>query len=175
MSTILSAQCTDKRVNQVTPALFESYPTVRDFASADVTELAEQIHSCGYHNQKARAIKGSSLMILEEYNGTVPSTRDELLKLPGVGRKTANCVLSYLYGIPAVVVDTHVIRIMGLLGFTNSTDPEKIEREIGEIAPRRDWIDLTLLTIRHGRRVCIARRPRCGECVLNDLCPSSIV
>lgn len=175
VSTILSAQCTDKRVNQVTPNLFEKYPTLGAFASADVRELARDIHSCGYHNQKARAIKGTSLMIKEEYRGEVPSTLQELVKLPGVGRKTANCVLSYVYGIPSLVVDTHMVRLMGLLGFTRSINPEKIEQDIMGIAPREDWIDLTLLIIRHGRRVCLARRPQCGKCVLNDLCPSSTV
>lgn len=175
VATILSAQCTDKRVNMVTPALFQKYPTMEDFASADVFSLAKDIHSCGYHNQKARVIKGSSLMILEEYGGEVPSTLEELVRLPGVGRKTANCVLAYVYGIPAMVVDTHMVRIMTLLGFTESQSPEKIEEEIMKLAHRKNWIVLTLLVIKHGRRVCIARRPKCGECVLRSVCPSSTV
>jgi len=173
IATILSAQCTDKRVNQVTPGLFKKYQTVEDFAYAQVNELAEEIHSCGYFNQKAKAIKGSSLKIWEEYNGEIPNTLDELIKLPGVGRKTANCLLGSVYDIPAVVVDTHMIRIMGLLGFTESKNPEIIEREIMDIAPREYWIELTHLIIDHGRDVCIARRPRCGVCVFNDICPSS--
>lgn len=173
IATILSAQCTDKRVNMVTPELFQKYQTVGDFAYAGVNELAEGIHSCGYHNQKAKAIKGSSLMIKEEFGGEVPGTLEELLKLPGVGRKTANFILGAVYGIPAVVVDTHMVRIMGLLEFTQSKNPEIIEREIMKIAPREAWIDLTHLIIDHGRRVCIARRPRCEKCALSDICPSS--
>jgi len=173
IATILSAQCTDKRVNMVTPELFQKYQTVGDFAYAGVNELAEDIHSCGYHNQKAKVIKGSSLMIKEEFGGEVPGTLEELLKLPGVGRKTANFILGAVYRIPAVVVDTHMVRIMGLLGFTQSKNPEIIEREIMKIAPREAWIDLTHLIIDHGRRVCIARRPRCEKCALSDICPSS--
>ncbi|MFQ6675610.1 MAG: endonuclease III [Fidelibacterota bacterium] len=175
IGTILSAQCTDSQVNRVTPRLFEKYPTLHDFARADVEELSRDIRSCGYHNQKARAIKGTTLVIEEEYDGRVPDTMEDLLKLPGVGRKTANCVLGTLYGIPSVVVDTHMIRIMGLLGFTESQDPARIEREIMEIAPREDWIDLTHLVIRHGRHICIARRPLCADCPLSDICPSSLV
>lgn len=175
VSTILSAQCTDEQVNRVTPGLFQKYQTVRDFAYADVGELSRDIRSCGYHNQKAQAIKGSSLAILEEHQGRVPGTMEDLLKLPGVGRKTANCILGTLYRIPSVVVDTHVIRIMGLLGFTDTRDPEKIEREVMELAPEEDWIELTHMVIQHGRHICIARRPRCGECPLNDICPSSLV
>ena len=174
IATILSAQCTDKRVNQVTPRLFQKYKTVEDFANSDVDELAGEIHSCGYHNQKAKAIKGASLMIWEEYSGEMPDTLDELVKFPGVGRKTANCILGSVFEIPAVVIDTHMIRIMGLLGFTDSKNPEKIEREIMDITPEEDWINLTHLIIDHGRQICIARRPNCGECILCDICPSSI-
>lgn len=175
VSTILSAQCTDERVNQVTQSLFEKYSTVKDFAYANVEELAEDIHSCGYHNQKARAIKGTSLVIWEEYGGRVPNTMKDLLRMPGVGRKTANCVLGTAYGIPGVVIDTHMVRIMGLLGFTDSKNPIMIEREIMEIAPRDDWIDLTHLIIEHGRKICVARRPNCQNCLLSDICPSSLL
>lgn len=175
VSTILSAQCTDKRVNQVTPHLFKKYLSVKDFAYSNVEELAKDIHSCGYHNQKARAIKGASLVIWEEFGGTVPNTMEDLIKLPGVGRKTANCVLGTAFGIPSVVIDTHMVRIMGLLGFTDSKNPEKIEREIMEITPTKEWINLTHLIIDHGREICIARRPKCSECRLNDICPSSLV
>lgn len=175
VATILSAQCTDEQVNRVTPGLFKKYPTVEDFAGADEGELSRDIRSCGYYNQKARTIKASSLMILEKYGGRVPGSEEELLQLPGVGRKTANCVLGAVYGIPAVVVDTHMIRIMGLLGFTDSRNPEIIERDVMGLAPERDWIDLAHLVIRHGRKICIARRPRCQECPLSDLCPSSLV
>jgi len=173
VSTILSAQCTDKRVNQVTPDLFNKYPSVKDFAKAEESELANDIHSCGYHNQKARAIKGSCQVIWEDFAGEVPDTMEDLLKLPGVGRKTANCVLGTAYGIPSVVIDTHMVRIMNLLGFTQSRDPVKIERDIMSIAPKKEWIDLTHLIIEHGRYVCIARRPRCSDCLLHDLCPSA--
>ena len=175
VSTILSAQCTDKRVNLVTPPLFEKYSAVKDFAYADVNELAADIHSTGFHNQKARSIQGASLMIWEEYGGEVPETMDELIRLPGVGRKTANCVLGTAFGIPSMVIDTHMIRIMGLLGFTESKDPVKIEFEMMEIFPEKDWVDLTHLIIGHGRQVCISRRPQCAHCSLNELCPSSMV
>ena len=173
VSTILSAQCTDKRVNQVTPGLFLKYRSVIDFAEANETELAQDIHSCGYHNQKARSIKGSSQIICEDYRGEVPNTLEELVKLPGVGRKTANCVLGTAFGIPSVVIDTHMIRIMNLLRFTQSRSPEKIEQDIMLIAQKDAWIDLTHLIIEHGRAICISRRPRCGDCLINDLCPSS--
>lgn len=175
VATILSAQCTDHRVNQVTPSLFSKYPTPSDFAYSDVNELAKDIHSCGYHNQKARSIQGSCLKIVEEYDGQVPDTLDELIKLPGVGRKTANCVLGQYYGVPSLVIDTHMLRIMNLLGFVKSKDPKKIEFELMDIFEQKDWVKLTHLIIDHGRAVCIARRPRCGLCVLSDLCPSSIV
>ena len=173
VSTILSAQCTDKRVNQVTPGLFLKYRSVIDFAEANETELAQDIHSCGYHNQKARAIKRSSQIICEDYRGEVPNTLEELVKLPGVGRKTANCVLGTAFGIPSVVIDTHMIRIMNLLQFTQSRSPEKIEQDIMLIAQKDAWINLTHLIIEHGRAICISRRPRCGDCLINDLCPSS--
>ncbi|MFQ6674231.1 MAG: endonuclease III [Fidelibacterota bacterium] len=175
VSTILSAQCTDKRVDMVTATLFKKYRTVRDFAFADVHELAQDIRTCGYYNQKARSIKGASLIIWEEHGGKVPRTMDQLVKLPGVGRKTASCVLGTAFGIPSVAIDTHMIRILGLLGFTDSKDPEKIEQDVMDIAPVNDWIDLTHLVIEHGREICIARRPRCGECSLNDICPSALV
>jgi len=175
VATILSAQCTDQRVNQVTPGLFIKYPTVSDFAYSDVNELAKDVHSCGYHNQKARSIQGSSLKIVEEYDGHVPDTLEELIKLPGVGRKTANCVLGQYYGVPSLVIDTHMVRIMNLLGFTKSKDTKKIEFELMDIFEKNDWVLLTHLIIDHGRAVCIARRPQCSVCVLADLCPSSIV
>ncbi|MBC8175098.1 MAG: endonuclease III [Candidatus Marinimicrobia bacterium] len=172
VATILSAQCTDERVNKVTQRLFRKYPSVKSFAYANVEELSRDIHSCGYHNQKAQSIKGSSLMILEEYGGDVPNTMEDLLSLPGVGRKTANCILGIAFNIPAVVIDTHMIRIMGLMGFVNSKNPEKIEQDVMEITLKEDWIDLTHLIIEHGRNICIAKRPKCMECILNDLCSS---
>ena len=175
VATILSAQCTDKRVNMVTPGLFKKYRSAADFAYCDINELSEDIRSTGYHNQKARSIQGTSLIIIEEFTGEVPKTMDQLLTLPGVGRKTANCVLGTAFGIPAVVVDTHMIRIMNLLGFTIQRDPVKIESEIMKITPESDWVILTHLVIEHGRHVCIARRPQCNNCSLSDLCPSSLV
>ncbi|MFH1851472.1 MAG: endonuclease III [Candidatus Neomarinimicrobiota bacterium] len=173
VATILSAQCTDERVNKTTPALFEKYKTPRDFAYADEAELAQDIHSCGYHNQKARSIRGASLRIVEEYAGRVPGNLAELVELPGVGRKTANCVLGECFGEPALVIDTHMVRIMNLLSFTVSRNPEQIERELALIFDRQDWVVLTHMIIDHGRAVCIARRPRCSTCVLADLCPAA--
>lgn len=173
-ATILSAQCTDHRVNQVTRDLFKKYNNPKSFAYGDVNELAEDIHSCGYHNQKAKSIQGASLKIVEEHDGKVPATMDDLVKLPGVGRKTANCVLGEIYGVPSMVIDTHMVRILNLLGFIKTKDAKKIEFELMEIFNEKDWVKLTHMIIDHGRAVCIARRPRCGECVLNDLCPSAI-
>ncbi|NOZ03564.1 MAG: endonuclease III [FCB group bacterium] len=173
VATILSAQCTDRRVNQVTRQLFEKYRSPEDYAYADVNDLARDIHSCGYHNQKARSIVGASLKIVEEFGGKVPGTMEELVSLPGVGRKTANCVLGECFGVPAMVIDTHMIRIMNLLGLTDSRNPNQIERQLKQIFDPDDWVGLTHMIIDHGRSVCVARRPVCGECVLSDLCPSS--
>ena len=175
ISTILSAQCTDKRVNMVTPRLFRKYKTVKDFAYCDVNELSEDIRSTGYHNQKAKSIQGASLMIHEEYAGEVPGTMEDLLMLPGVGRKTANCVLGTVFNVPSMVIDTHMVRIINLLGFTQKKDPVKIEFEIMDLVEKKEWVILTHLIIAHGRHVCIARRPQCTDCCLNDLCPSSLV
>ena len=175
VSTILSAQCTDKRVNMVTPGLFKKYKTVAAFAYCDVNELSEDIRSTGYHNQKAKSIQGTSLMIQEEYEGVVPSTMEDLLQLPGVGRKTANCVLGTVFNVPSMVIDTHMVRIMNLLGFTQKKNPVNIEFEIVDIAEEKNWVILTHLIIEHGRNVCIARRPQCSDCCLSDICPSSLV
>ena len=175
VSTILSAQCTDKRVNMVTPGLFKKYKTVAAFAYCDVNELSEDIRSTGYHNQKAKSIHGTSLMIQEEHEGEVPSTMEDLLQLPGVGRKTANCVLGTVFNVPSMVIDTHMVRIMNLLGFTQKKNPVNIEFEIVDIAEEKNWVILTHLIIEHGRNVCIARRPQCSDCCLSDICPSSLV
>jgi len=172
IATILSAQCTDHRVNQVTKTIFRKYQSQKEFAYADINELAKEIYSCGYHNQKAKSIQGSSLEIVEEYNGIVPDNMEDLVKLPGVGRKTANCVLGEIYGIPSMVIDTHMVRIMNLLGFTHSKDSKKIEIEIMEIFDKNDWIKLTHMIIDHGRAVCIARRPQCSMCSISNYCPS---
>lgn len=173
VATILSAQCTDARVNQTTPELFEKYQSPLDFAYADENELSLAVRSCGYHNSKARNIKAASLRIVEDHDSEVPDNLAELVKLPGVGRKTANCVLGECFSTPALVIDTHMVRIMNLLGFVDTRNPEIIERELAEIFERQDWVLLTHMIIDHGRAVCIARRPQCGNCVLADLCPSA--
>ncbi|MCK5330594.1 MAG: endonuclease III [Candidatus Marinimicrobia bacterium] len=175
VATILSAQCTDERVNKTTVALFEKYKFPQDFAYANPDELSQDIRSCGYHNQKARSIQGASLRIVEEHGGEVPDTLTELVSLPGVGRKTANCVLGECFGEPAMVIDTHMVRIMNLLGFATSRKPDQIERELMIIFERPDWVMLTHMIIDHGRAVCIARRPQCQNCVLSDLCPAASV
>ncbi len=172
VATILSAQCTDKRVNMVTPALFEKYPSPKDFAFANFEELAKDIHSCGYHNQKAKSIIASSQQILDKHGGEVPDNVEEMVALPGVGRKTANCVLGQWFGIPAMVIDTHMVRIMNLLEFTQSKDPKKIEQEMMDLFPEKYWVSLTHMVIEHGRNICIARRPDCDNCPLYDMCPS---
>ncbi|MEJ2748001.1 MAG: endonuclease III [Anaerolineae bacterium] len=174
VATILSAQCTDKRVNQVTPALFARYPKVTDFAAADRAELAEAIRSTGFFRQKARYIQESAQAIVHEYGGQVPDNMTDLQKLAGVARKTANVVLGEIYGIAdGITVDTHVKRLARRLGLTESTAPQKIERELMAIIPKESWIEISHLLIFHGRRVCDARRPDCPHCTLNDICPSS--
>ena len=175
MATILSAQCTDHRVNMVTKDLFLKYQKPDDFAYCDLGKLAKDIHSCGYHNQKARSLQGASLIIVEEYDGKVPQTLEELVKFPGVGRKTANCVLGEIYNVPSMVIDTHMVRIMRLLGFTKTKDAKKIEFEMMDLFNKEHWVKLTHMIIDHGRVICIARRPKCNECALGELCPSSLV
>ena len=172
VATILSAQCTDHRVNIVTKDLFQKYRTPTDFAYCSVMDLAKDIHSCGYHNQKAKSIQGSSLVIMNDHGGNVPQIMEELVKLPGVGRKTANCILGECFKVPSMVIDTHMIRVMNLLEFSTSKDPKKIELELVKVFNKRDWVKLTHMVIDHGRAVCIARRPQCDQCILQDLCPS---
>ncbi len=176
VATILSAQCTDERVNQVTPALFKKYPTAAAFAQADRAELEKAIHSTGFYRQKARYIQEACRIIAHEYDGEVPADMAALLEMPGVARKTANVVLGVAFGIgEGIVVDTHVRRLAGRLGLTTESDPDKIERDLMALTPRQDWIDLGHLLIFHGRRVCHARKPDCANCVLNHLCPSALV
>ncbi len=171
VATILSAQCTDKRVNEVTPGLFAKYPTVQDFAAASQAELAQDIRSTGFFNNKARALIGAARKIVTDFGGQVPRTMEEMLTIPGCARKTANVVLGTAYGIPSgIVVDTHVQRVARRLDLTRQTNPEKIERELMEVIPRRKWIVFSHQLIHHGRRLCAARRPRCAECPLNELC-----
>lgn len=173
IATILSAQCTDKRVNQVTPALFRKYPSARAFAEADLEELKNDIRSTGFFNNKAIAIKRAMQTVVDKFGGEIPQTMEELLQLEGVGRKTANVVLGNAFGIPGIVVDTHVKRLVNLLGLTSQQDPEKIEQELMQIFPKENWVELGNLLIAHGRAVCIARRPNCSNCCLYDLCPSA--
>lgn len=174
VATILSAQCTDERVNKVTPELFRQYPTVVDFAAADRSELEEAIRPTGFFRQKARYIQESSHAILHEHGGEVPDNMDDLLKLTGVARKTANVVLGEVYSIAdGITVDTHVKRLAKRLGLTQETDPRKVERVLMAIVPRESWIEISHLLIFHGRRVCFARSPNCTVCSLNDICPSA--
>ncbi|MGE0552028.1 MAG: endonuclease III [Gemmatimonadales bacterium] len=174
VATILSAQCTDVRVNLVTPALFARFPTPADLANADPAELEEMIRSTGFFRNKTRSLLGMAQALVERHGGVVPRTMDELKVLPGVGRKTANVVLGNAFGIDeGIVVDTHVTRLSRLLGLTRETDAVKIEQDLTAVVPRSDWTIVSHLLIYHGRQVCIARRPRCAECVLNDACPSA--
>jgi endonuclease-3 len=175
-ATILSAQCTDARVNLVTPALFTRYPTPFELARAEPADVEEIIKSTGFFRNKTKSLIGMAQAVVADHGGEVPRTMEELRQLPGVGRKTANVVLSNAYGTnEGVTVDTHVTRLSGLLGLTRDTDPVKIEEDLMRLYPREDWGILSHLLIFHGRQVCIARRPRCGECVLARLCPSSLV
>ncbi len=176
IATILSAQCTDERVNQVTPPLFARFPTPQAFAEADRAELEEMVRSTGFFRNKAKSIQEASSRLVAEYGGELPQTMDELLTLAGVARKTANVVLGVGYGIAdGVVVDTHVRRLAERLGLSAAGTPEKIEQDLMALAPQAEWIDLSHLLIFHGRRVCAARKPRCSTCVLLDLCPSAVV
>ena len=175
VATILSAQCTDERVNMVTPALFARYKTAADYALAPVEQLEEDVHSTGFYKNKARNIKECCRQLQERFSGQVPKTLEELVTLPGVGRKTANCVLSNCFDVPGLTVDTHVTRISNLLGFVSVQDAVKIEFALMEILDSSRWNEFDRLIINHGRRTCIARRPRCSDCVISDLCPSAQV
>lgn len=171
VATILSAQCTDKRVNAVTPGLFAKYPTVRDFAAVSQEELAQDIRSTGFFNNKAKSVIGAAKKILSDFGGKVPRTMEELLTVPGAARKTANVVLGTAYGIASgVVVDTHVQRLAGRLDLSKETTPEKIERDLMEIIPQNKWILVSHQLILHGRGLCPARKPRCAECPISPLC-----
>jgi endonuclease-3 len=173
-ATILSAQCTDARVNLVTPALFSRYPTASDLAQADPAEVEEIIKSTGFFRNKTKSLIGMAQAVVANHGGEIPRTMDELRRLPGVGRKTANVVLGNAYNInEGVTVDTHVGRLSGLLGLSAQDDPVKVERDLMKLFPREAWGLLSHLLIFHGRQVCVARRPRCGECVLASVCPSA--
>jgi endonuclease-3 len=171
VSTILSAQCTDKRVNEVTPSLFRKYPTVEDFAHASQAELAQDVRSTGFFNNKAKSLIGAARRILSEFGGKVPQTLNEMLTIPGAARKTANVVLGTAYGISSgVVVDTHVQRVAQRLDLTRHSDPVKIEQDLMKAIPKERWILFSHQLIHHGRALCVARRPRCAECPLDPVC-----
>ena len=174
VATILSAQCTDERVNKVTPALFDQYPTAEAMASAELSDIEALVRSTGFYRNKSKNILGSCRMIMEDFGGEVPRTMPELLKLPGVARKTANVVLAHAFGINAgVTVDTHVKRLTNRLGLTNHQDPKRIERDLMQLLPQPDWENWSIRLIYHGRAVCSARKPECDRCLLADLCPSN--
>lgn len=176
IATILSAQCTDERVNLVTVGLFRKYRGCEDYLKVEQGELEADIRSTGFYRNKARAIQGACRIISEKHQGRVPDTMDELTALPGVARKTANVVLGNAFGITSgVVVDTHVARLAARLALTTHRQPEKIERDLMELVPRKDWIDFSHLLIAHGRRVCKARTPLCAVCAVERLCPSSLL
>ena len=170
VATILSAQCTDKRVNEVTRDLFVKYPDARTLAEADMEELQQEIHSCGFYTVKARNLKATAKILTEKYDGEVPRTMEELVVLPGVGRKTANVVLSNAYGIPGLAVDTHVFRVSHRLALSDAKDPDGTERQLCEIIPMEKWKDAHHWLIYHGRQICSSQRPKCSECFLNDIC-----
>ena len=174
VATILAAQCTDVKVNQITPRLFRRYPTAEALAAADRLELEEEIRPTGFFRNKAKSIIGAARKIVEEFGGEVPANMADLITLPGVARKTANIVLSSGYDIAeGIAVDTHVKRLSGRLGFSRQSDPEKIERNLMKLVPRKDWLDFNYMLVNHGRKVCQARKPRCPECPLQRLCPSA--
>jgi endonuclease-3 len=173
IATILSAQTTDRSVNLVTPGLFKRYPTAADLAAADPSVVETLIKPTGFFRAKTRSIIAASRKLVELFDGGVPGNIDDLVKLPGIGRKTANVILGVGFGVPGFAVDTHVKRHTNLLKLTSSKDPVKIERQVCSIVPKEEWTGLSLRLILHGRRICVARRPRCEECILNDFCPSS--
>ncbi|NWF86712.1 endonuclease III [Candidatus Bathyarchaeota archaeon] len=174
IATILSAQCTDERVNIVTKTLFKKYQTTQDYVKADVKELENDIRSTGFYRNKTKNIKKCCQMLIEKFNSQVPRTMEEMLELPGVARKTANIVFSNAYGvIEGIAVDTHVRRLAQRLGLTENEDPNRIEEDLMQIIPKDKWIRITDLLIFHGRRVCTAKKPNCSGCVLNKICPSA--
>ncbi len=172
VATVLSAQCTDKRVNQTTPALFKKYPNPQKVAKADLRDIQNLVKSTGFFKAKAKNIKGLSNKIMEEFDGKVPSNLEDLITLPGVGRKTANVVLGHAFGIPGITVDTHFGRLSRRFGWSRQNNPVKVEFEVGELIPQKEWTNLSQRMIWHGRRVCHSRKPACGACALAKLCPS---
>jgi endonuclease III len=173
IATILSAQTTDRSVNMVTPELFRRYPAPIDLAAADPAQVEALIKPTGFFRAKTQRIIAASRKVVEAFGGEVPRTMEELVEVPGIGRKTANVILGAGFGVPGFAVDTHVIRLTNLIGLVATRDPVKIEFQVCSMVPKEEWTALSLRLILHGRRVCVARRPRCEECVLNDFCPSS--
>ncbi len=171
IATILSAQCTDARVNIVTKDLFKKYKKPEDYVNVDQEELERDIYSTGFYKQKAKSIKNCCRALVENYNSKVPPDFEQLTKLPGVGRKTASVVAGNAFGIPAIAVDTHVIRLSNLMGFVKTKDPKKIEQKLKELIPEKDWVASSHLLAAHGRKVCIARRPKCDICKIANFCP----
>lgn len=174
IATQLAAQCTDARVNQVTPQLFAKYPDVYAFAHAEETELQEDIRSTGFFRNKARNITACAQMLISDFDGEVPQTMEELLRLPGVGRKTANLVLGDVFGVPGVVVDTHATRLSNRLGLTQNQDPYKIELDLQKVIPQEEWANFCHYLVTHGRAYCQARSPQCSVCPVNHICPQKI-
>ncbi|CAB5077609.1 unannotated protein [freshwater metagenome] len=172
VATVLSAQCTDKRVNQVTPPLFRKYTTVEALAGADLHDIEDLVHSTGFFRSKARNIKGLAMKIQSDFHGEVPQTLEELVTLPGVGRKTANVVLGHAFDIPGITVDTHFGRLSRRFGWTSENDPVKVEHAVGALIPQKEWTNLSQRMIWHGRRICHSRKPACGACPMAKLCPS---
>jgi endonuclease-3 len=172
LATVLSAQCTDKRVNLVTARLFKKYKNVRAYAKAPIEEIEEIIYPTGFYHAKARHIKGLAEKVITDFGGEVPSTLEELITLPGVGRKTANVVLGHAFDTPGITVDTHFGRLSRRFGWTQSLDPVKVEHEVGQLIPQAEWTNLSQRMIWHGRRVCHSRKPACGACTLAKICPS---
>ena len=172
VATVLSAQCTDKRVNMVTPALFKKYKNAKDFAQADLHSIEELVHSTGFFRAKAKNIKGLAMKIVADFEGEVPQTLDELVLLPGVGRKTANVVLGHAFGIPGITVDTHFGRLSRRFNWTAEQNPVKVEFDVQALIPQEEWTNLSQRMIWHGRRICHSRKPACGACPVAKLCPS---
>ncbi|MGH3795090.1 MAG: endonuclease III [Pseudonocardiaceae bacterium] len=172
VATILSAQTTDKRVNETTPALFARYRSAADYAAADRAELEESIHPTGFYRNKAAALIGLGAALVERFDGMLPHRLDDLVTLPGIGRKTANVILGNAFGVPGITVDTHFGRLVRRWGWTDQEEPEKVEQVVGELVPKRDWTMLSHRVIFHGRRICHSRRPACGVCPLARDCPS---
>ncbi len=175
IATILSAQCTDKQVNEVTKSLFKKYKRPEDFIKAPIAQLEEAIRSTGFYRNKAKSLKGCSQGLVDRYGGKVPPTMDEMLKLPGVGRKTANCVLGAAFDVPGVVVDTHVKRLSIRLGLTENKDPDKIEKDVAKLLPEERWRRFSDILIYHGRAICKARKPDHNHCPVFALCPSNMI